>query len=368
MRIEKIAIHAFRNLTEVRLDCAGRWNILVGANAQGKTNILEAIFLLGTLKSFRMAKNSELIAWNRPHALLKGMVESRQVKRELALVIEPHGKRVQVDRKGSTTLGDFLGALNVIAFSPEELFMVRGNPEVRRRYLDRAVFSVDPAYLACHREYFRILKNRNTLLRQRSFATLDAWSEQLISAGAQLIRRRAAFVQELGAFFTRLYRQITGSDEEAYLCYYADSCQNPDTLEGCVTALRAALTARSDEERQRGTTLAGPHRDDLRFFLNGTLLKQHGSQGQQRSFILAMKMAEIENACRHTGFPPVLLLDDLTSELDKNRLGHLLEFLAQRQIQVFMTTTDLATLPAIAGDSAVYRVNGGEVSQRGMND
>ena len=368
MRIEKIAIHSFRNLAEVRLDCAGRWNILVGANAQGKTNILEAIFLLGTLKSFRMAKNSELIAWNRQHALLKGVVENQQVKRELALVIEPHGKRVQVDRKGMTTLRDFLGVLNVIAFSPEELFMVRGNPDVRRRYLDRAVFSVDPAYLACHREYFRILKHRNTLLRQRSFGTLDAWSEQLVIAGAQLIRKRAEFVQGLGTFFTRLYRQITGSDEEAYLCYYADSCQNPDTVQTCETALHAALATKSEEERQRGTTLAGPHRDDLRFFLNGTLLKQHGSQGQQRSFILAMKMAEIENACRHNGFSPVLLLDDLTSELDRSRLGHLLEFLAQRDIQVFMTTTDLATLPAIAGESAVYRVAGGEVCQRGSND
>lgn len=368
MRIEKVAIHSFRNLTEVRLDCAARWNILVGANAQGKTNILEAIYLLGTLKSFRMAKNPELITWNRPHALLKGVVESGNVNRELALVIEPHGKRVQVDRKGSTTLRDFLGVLNVIAFSPEELFMVRGNPEIRRRYLDRAVFSTDPAYLDCHREYYRILKNRNSLLRQRSYATLDAWSEQLVIAGARLIRKRAHFIQGLNGFFSSLYRQITGSDEEAHLCYYADSCQDQGSTEACETALRGALATRREEERQRSTTLAGPHRDDLRFFLNGTLLKQHGSQGQQRSFIIAMKMAEIEHACRQTGFPPILLLDDLTSELDKIRLGHLLEFLTHRHIQVFMTTTDLATLPAIAGDSAVFRVTGGEVGQRGMND
>jgi DNA replication and repair protein RecF len=364
MKLVQLRLNYFRNLAATVLTCGERFNILHGANGQGKTNLLEAVFLLGTLKSFRQARTAELLAWNQPAATISGLVDKDGLQRKIQLQMERHSKRVLVDDKPVSRLADFFGVFTVVAFSPEELYMVRGTPENRRRYLDRAIFSGDGSYLRLYHDYFRILKNRNLLLKQRNFADLPVWTEQLAVAGARLMGRRAAYLAELAPNFADFYRRITGSDEEADLCYHAQPF-GPGPPEGdFVSRMRGELARRETDERQRGMTLVGPHRDDLDFFLNGRQLKAHGSQGQLKSFILALKMAEIDHLQRRTGTPPVLLLDDMTAELDETRNRHLLQFLRERAMQVFITTTDPANIPLNESTACTtFRVEGGRLLQ-----
>ena len=190
MIVKRLVFSSFRNLRKTDFTPGERFNVFHGNNGQGKTNILEAIYLLGTMKSFRHAKNRDLIRWQEPFSLLKGIIEKEGVQREITLLIEQEGKKARVDRKSLERLSDFFGCLNVVVFSPEELIMVKGTPELRRRYLDRAVFAADTGYLALHHEYARILKNRNALLRSGARDGLDIWSDKLIETGSRLVMKR----------------------------------------------------------------------------------------------------------------------------------------------------------------------------------
>lgn len=366
MMLKKLYINSFRNLEQTELSFGSRFNIFFGNNAQGKTNLLEAVYLLGTMKSFRLAKNSELIRFGAPCGVLRGWVERDGVEREIALVLEKQGKKVKVDRKAVARLADFFGSLNVVSFSPEEMAMAKGMPESRRRYLDRAIFSGDADYLRLHHDYYRILKNRNALLKQGDTGGLEVWSEQLAEAGARLIARRVSYLAEIGPLLQRFYEAIAGAGKEAGLRYLPHLPDNGRTIDDWRRLLGEALIRSSAEERRRGTTLAGPHRDDLEFLLNGIPLRRHASQGESRSFVLALKMAEISHLERTFGNPPILLLDDMTSELDRERNRNLMEFLAVRRMQVFITTTALqnVTLPGTE-QHRTFRIEAGRVQEAG---
>lgn len=362
MILDTLFVSSFRNLEQDGLSFAGRFNIFYGDNAQGKTNLLEAIFLLGTLKSFRQARSAELIRHGSDGALVRGSVVRDGSNREITLVLERHAKRVLVDGKAATRLSDFFGALNTVAFSPDELSMVRGLPEQRRRFLDRAIFSGDAGYLRCYHDYGKVLKNRNALLRRGETTCLDVWSERLADTGSALIARRLAYVGAIAPMLTDFYGTIAGCRENADLSLITVPGAETVTREGVRGLLLEGLARRADEEVRRGTTLVGPHRDDLLFRIDGRELKSHGSQGQQRSFVLALKMAEIEHLRCNFGSPPVLLLDDVTSELDETRRRNMLAFLDEREMQVFITTTSLATVrPGERADHRFFRVEAGRV-------
>lgn len=362
MRLTRLHLRTFRNLEEANLSFGPRFNVFHGDNAQGKTNLLEAIFLLGTVKSFRMAKNADLIHWNDTFGLLRGWVDRNGVTREIAVLLEKHGKKVTIDRKSVSRMSDFFGNLNVVIFSPEEMGMVRGAPDLRRRYLDRAVFSSDVGYLHLYHEYGRILKNRNALLKTGGTASLDVWTNQLAEAGSRMIASRHRYLESLTPLLTEFYGAIAGKPETAEIRYQNHQIRGPAGEEGIRESLLATLHSRVTEERRRGTTLAGPHRDDLEFLLDGKVLKQHASQGQQRSFILALKMAEIEHLRNRYAVPPVLLLDDMTSELDGSRNRNLMNFLDQRQMQVFITTTDLRNIKLDhIHDYPAFRIEAGRI-------
>lgn len=340
MIVKRLVFSSFRNLRKTDFTPGERFNVFHGNNGQGKTNILEAIYLLGTMKSFRHAKNRDLIRWQEPFSLLKGIIEKEGVQREITLLIEQEGKKARVDRKSLERLSDFFGCLNVVVFSPEELIMVKGTPELRRRYLDRAVFAADTGYLALHHEYARILKNRNALLRSGARDGLDIWSDKLIETGSRLVMKRRDWLNGIKELFREFHEGIAATGTRADLIYRSvpgGSVAGPDEYE---QRLRLTLQKMVDEEFRRGSTQAGPHRDDLDLLLDGRSIKQYASQGEQRSFILALKMAEIEYLHRLHGAPPVLLLDDMTSELDGERNRNLLGFLEAKEMQVFITTTD----------------------------
>ncbi len=369
MKLKKICIFSFRNIDEIELSPNERFNIITGNNAQGKTNILESIYLLSAMKSFKMTRNTELIKNGCHYSVIKGLVNRDGVTRDITICIEPSGKKAKVDNKNVSRLSDFFGCLNMVVFSPEDTSMVRGMPETRRRYLDRAVFSSDFAYLTVHHEFFKILKNRNSLLKSGIISGLDVWTERLALAGARLIKARLSYIEEISALLADFYAILAGPFQSAHIRYRCEALRtaksnvSPDEI---MTGLLEVLAAKSAEEKIKGTTLAGPHRDDIEFFLNGRLLKLHGSQGELRSFILALKMAEIEYIKRRHLTPPVLLLDDMSSELDGDRNRNLLEFLKDREMQVFITTTSLKNLSISNNlNQSVFTVQDGKILSMG---
>lgn len=362
MKLSSIRLQNFRNIRKADFEPGESFNIFFGCNAQGKTNLLESIYLLATLKSFRHARNRELINWDSPRASVSGVLEKDGVFRDIELVLCGEGRKVRLDGKSLNRLSDFFGTLNMVVFSPDELTMVRGMPEGRRRYLDRAVFSGDPGYLLIHHEYAKILRHRNALLRTGEDGQLDAWTERLAHAAVELGRRRIAFIDGIREGVQAFYRQISGSDAEARLSYHTPRLDPAGIASGDVCHVIDALRKSAIEERRRGMTLLGPHRDDIEFLLNGRPLKLNGSQGEQRSFVLALKMAEIAHIRRRFGMAPILLLDDITSELDEHRNRNFMEFLSTHSMQVFITTTDLANirLASLAG-CRTFRLEGGQI-------
>lgn len=367
MKLKKLCICSFRNIDNAQLFPDERFTIIVGKNAQGKTNILESIYLLGTMKSFRMSRNSDLIKYGSPYSVLKGWVDREGITREIALSIENSGKKVKVDNKAVAKPADFFGCLNMTIFSPEDLAMVRGMPELRRRYLDRAIFSGDIRYLTVYHDYHRLLKHRNSMLKSGVATGLDIWNEKLAEAGARLIVLRACYLQEISELLAEFYATIAGLMENAEIRYRSEAAGNSltaDSTEKIRLRLLEIFSKNIADEIRKGTTIAGPHRDDMEFSLNGRILKVHGSQGEQRSFILALKMAEIEYIKRRYGNPPVLLLDDMTSELDTDRNHNFMEFIKSKDMQVFITTTSVENLGLTGiNNYTVFPVHGGKIVQ-----
>ncbi len=365
MRLKHLAIAGFRNLGALRIEPGSRFNLLYGLNAQGKTNLLEAIYLLGSPRSFRNARLPELIRHGERIAQVQGEVESGGVLSRIRVTLEQAGRRVEIDGKGIQRASDLHGRLNAVVFSPDDTAMVRLGPEARRRYLDRAVYMGDIGYLHCWHGYHRILKQRNHLLKSADRSGLDSWTEQLAGAGAEVIERRQRYVALLNVRLQRHYATISGNGENAGIGYCPEGVQA--TERAGIRADLLELFARHGRSDERyGTTTAGPHRDDLAFCLDERPLKAFGSQGQQKSFVLALKMAEMDNLQAIFGEPPLLLLDDMSSELDAARNGNLMEFLSQRNTQVFITTTGRSpALTRAATHCAVFRVEDGNLTFEG---
>jgi DNA replication and repair protein RecF len=365
MRLLSVAVADFRNIRSVHIKPGERFNLLHGLNGQGKTNLLEAIYLLGSSRSFRTSRLSELIRHDQRQARISGTVHSGGIDNQLKLDIEAAGRKVEIDGKTVHKASDLHGKLNAVIFSPDDTGMVRMGPETRRRYLDRAVYMSDIGYLHCWHSYQRILKQRNHLLKNSDRTGLDVWTEKLAETGAEVIERRLHFVTVLDDKLQRYYAAIAGDGESSRLRYDPDgvtSSRQEQIREDLLELFKRQQ--RSDE--RCGTTTAGPHRDDLTFLLEERPLKAFGSQGQQKSFVLALKMAEMDNLQDIFGEAPLLLLDDMSSELDARRNHNLMEFLTKRDIQVFITTTERS--PALLADAphcTVFHVEEGNLTFEG---
>jgi DNA replication and repair protein RecF len=268
-------------------------------------------------------------------------VLSRGVSRRLELSVSRQGKSVRVDGKEVRTPSEFFGCLHPVLFSPEEVMLIKGPPAGRRSLIDRALFQADVTYLDRAREFDRCLRQRNRLLRdQAAEREIEPWTEALIRSGARLRRERLHYLERLQPLMEEAFRQISGG-EEAKIQYLPAG--DLPALEKVLAEEMAAVAGR---ERRLGQTLAGPHRDDPVFSVDGKPLRSYGSQGQQRSFLLAFKTAQVRDLEGLTGEAPPLLLDDLTSELDPNRRDFFFRFLLERQGQVFITTTEIGPLLA----------------------
>lgn len=323
-------------------------NVITGDNAQGKTNAIESIFLCALGRSHRTAREAELIQTGRDGALvhLELMNQTGAHTIEIRLYQDAR-RRISIDGLPCARSAELMGHLNVVMFSPEDLSLVKGGPAERRRFMDMELAQQRPAYYVALQRYASALKQRNALLKRGDGRTLFMWDEQLSAEGARIMRARQAFVAVLGESASALHREVTGGAETLSVRYRP--CVDLDVDVGVPAAeetladlLAAHLAAGAEEDLRRGFTGTGPHRDDLLFTLNGADARVFGSQGQQRTAALSLKLCEIGLFHEQTGELPVLLLDDVLSELDESRGRLLLKNL--RQCQCFLTCTGLSSL------------------------
>lgn len=382
MLVEALRLRNFRNLLEVDLEPSPRFNLFTGHNGQGKTNLLEAVYLLSAVKSFRpQANNAALIAFEKAQASLEARVDRAGQERLVRLEVTERGKRVYLNNGLVRQLGDFFGALNVVVFGPEDIALLKGSPSERRRFLDRAIFNAHPAYAMQATHYEEVLRQRNALLRDHRppRELLAVYDEQLVKYGADIALRRLEFLRDFAPILERTFREIFAQDFQARLqceLRWLDVAQQQElALQLAETPAGIGLRARLEEllggaleksareERDRGFTVVGPHRDDLLATLNDLEVKSFASQGQHRAFVLAMKIAEITYLEQRYRFAPVLLLDDVSSELDRERNRYLFDYLRQRpEGQVFITSTHRDFI-LLEEDLKVFGVHEGRIGE-----
>lgn len=336
MYIDTLEVGNFRNYDFAKIDFHNKTNILCGDNAQGKTNILESIFVCGTTKSHKGCKDRELIRLGEEEAHIR----MHLVKKNMSHRIDMHlkkskGKGIAIDGIPIKRSGELLGLLNVIFFSPEDLRIIKNGPSERRRFVNMELCQLDAVYLHDLGEYNKVLAQRNKLLKQIYHQpslkeTLDLWDMQLVEYGSKLVRRRETFVEEIGEIVTKVNGKLTGGKEMIRMTY------EPDVM---VDDFEKKLADAREKDLKTCSTNVGPHRDDL-CFVNGDIdLRRYGSQGQQRTCALSLKLAEIELVKDLVGDSPILLLDDVLSELDRKRQNYLLDSI--HDIQAIITCTGI---------------------------
>lgn len=337
MRIDRLYFEHFRNLKTQHVDPGAGINIVWGENGQGKTNLLEGIYLFAHLKSFRGAGNADLIHKQSDNARISATVNRSLVSRQLDLKIQSTGRSFLLDGKKPRPVETLLDALRAVLFAPDELYPLRTLPSARRNLIDRGIFQLDPSYLGRAIEYERILKQRNRLLRERAGgALLLPWSEKLVQSGAIIRQARQDFIGQLQPHLRQAHELLSGEREVVELLYpvVADNRGEHENL------LAAELQGGEPREKRLGLTCAGPHRDDPVFVMNDAAVRYVASQGQWRTLILSFKMALMSLLHERIGAWPVLLFDDMSAELDASRQERLFSLLADGKAQVFVTTTD----------------------------
>jgi len=368
MQLTSLVIGSFRNIRQAVLEPGSQFNLVYGMNGHGKTNLLEAIYLLGNVRSFRSSRVQELIRHGEAIAQIRGEIAAGGTRSLIRTTLEPGGRKTDVDGKHIHRSSELHGRLNAVVFAPDDTGMIKLGPDMRRRYLDRAVYQSDARYLSCWHDYHRILKHRNLLLKRGESEGLDIWTERLAETGAEVIECRLRFAGRLEPKLKQHYATISGEREAAGIRYQPEGVGAVGSRQEIRQELLQLYGRTLRNDQRLGTTTAGPHRDDLQLFLNERPVKSFGSQGQQKSFVLALKMAEMDHLEEIFGEPPLLLLDDMSSELDATRNGNLLTFLYQRAVQVFMTTTERsAALLGSAVHCAVFRMEDGNLTYEGSD-
>ncbi len=364
MRLTSLELDNFRNYEHAEIYPASGITVFVGNNAQGKTNVLEAVHLCCTGRSHRTPRDKELVRWEQPFGQVELKVEQADGSHEIEILLSStERKKVKVGGNFIARSGELLGHVNGVMFSPEDLRMVKGGPAERRRFVDMELSQIRPSYYYALQRYNRALLQRNKLLKEAVYKpalqeTLIVWEEQLARYGAKIMHWRAGFVERLAEAAHANHLSISGDKEQLKVLYAAD-VPLPEKVEQLEEILKQVLSRSREKDLQRGTTQVGPHRDDLALWLNEVDVRVFGSQGQQRTTALSLKLSELDVMREETGEWPVLMLDDVMSELDPDRKRHLLSKL--EPVQVLVSCTDISDLAGAKVDR-VYRVAAGRAS------
>jgi len=350
--VRALKFTGFRNLAPASLEPGPRFNVFAGNNGQGKTNLLEALYSVCTLRSFRSSRLKDLINIHGEQAYVGARVSRGGLERRYELTINARSRVVRLDNKAVRPIAKYFGDFNVVLFAPEDLLVAKGSPGERRRFLDRAVFTLKPSFLGVAQDFEKVLKSRNVVLRDERLSSsskeemLGVYDLQLAALSAQILCARLEYLKSVQERFAKAFEAITRSGMLASLRYETAgdvietvSFQSVPPVVDVEEAFLRALAASRRADLGRGATNVGPHRDVLVFELAGQPAGNFASQGQLRAMILAWKTAEMDLLADVHEDPPALLLDDVSSELDPKRNEYLFEFLRGRENQCFISTT-----------------------------
>lgn len=366
MHIERLFADHFRNLDVIEWCPHRHFNLIVGDNGQGKTNLLEAIAVAASLRSFRTSKLADCLAFDHGEATLGLRISRRGLTEDLGVRITHGQKKLFLDGKAVTRMDQYLGRLIVVLFAPADLALPHAEPAERRRWLDRLAFNHEPAHLADMRRYDQALANRNALLRQQKTARVDlavlqAYDNVLAHSGILLILRRQRILQRFAPMLRDAFARIAAPG------LTADAIYAPRDVISDESELQRLFLHNRARDLARGHTTRGPHRDDIDLRIADRTAALHASQGQCRALVLAMKIAEIRSLEANYGEPPVLLMDDISSELDAARNHALMGYLDELGGQVFLTTTDAAHI-RVAAPRQVFLMKNGQLQEIGRFD
>ncbi|MED4344085.1 DNA replication/repair protein RecF [Heyndrickxia coagulans] len=368
MYLQELELHNYRNYETLTIPFENKVNVILGENAQGKTNLMEAIYVLALAKSHRTSNDKELIRWDAEYAKIKGRLHKTHGTVPLELTISKKGKKAKYNHIEQKKLSRYIGNMNVVMFAPEDLNLVKGNPQVRRRFIDMEIGQISPVYLYDMSRFQKILQQRNHYLKQLQMkkqtdrTMLDILTEQLIEQAAKIVMRRFEFVRMLEEWARPIHHSISRGLEQLEI-QYKPSVNVSEELDWSkmIKSYENKFAEIREREIDRGVTMAGPHRDDLAFAVNGRDVHTFGSQGQQRTAALSVKLAEIELIYSEIREYPILLLDDVLSELDDYRQSHLLNAI-QGRVQTFVTTTSVDGVDhQTLREASMYTVKAGQI-------
>lgn len=370
MFLKRLKLNNFTNYSELIYEADTYLNLIVGHNAQGKTNLLDAIYYLSNGSSYRYNKDQQLIKWDADFFTINAITQNKYNLNKFTISYTNNKKVITVNESKLAKVSDLLGVFTVVFFSPDDLYIVKGNPSLRRKYLDSELCQVSPKYYYYLQQYRKSLLQRNRLLKEirlnkASKNSLDIWNMQIVKYGAWLIIRRLEMLEKIKPLARLTHRKLADGLEELEIIYKSslNTKINQNNLEDLENCFLSQLEVSLDEDIARGFTTRGPHRDDFEVRVNGYNLKEYGSQGQQRTAALSLKISEVEFMYGETGEYPVLLLDDVLSELDKRRRDQLLKLVSDR-IQTFITCTDVNFLNKnILEKASINQVSKGSIKK-----
>ena len=376
MRIKSLKLLYFRNYLSMNIDVHPSLNVLVGNNANGKTNIIESIFCLALGRSYRTKSDSECIMFGETATAMSCVVNKNDKNLDIMLGISNKGKSAKIAGVKKTKLTDFVGELNVVLFSPEDLQLVKGSPSLRREFINREFYQFSRIYHKYYLMYQHLLKQRNSYLKdmrknpkdEMSLAYLETLTSQLAKVAIYITKERVSFVQDISELTYKNMMNISNGQESLKIRYKSSVLESLNiadiTDEGFTEEnLTKVMMKKSFDDIMRGSTKIGPHQDDLGFYINDLDAKMYASQGQQRSIVLSLKLAEINYLKSKTGTYPVLLLDDVLSELDKNRQLKLLDAINEN-VQTFITTPSISDIKEdLLKKAKVFKIENGNISE-----
>ena len=376
MKIKSLKLLYFRNYLSTNIEVHPSLNVLVGNNANGKTNIIESIFCLALGKSYRTKSDSECIMFGETATAMSCIVNKNDKDLDIMLGINNKGKSAKIAGIKKTKLTDFVGELNVVLFSPEDLQIVKGSPALRREFINREFYQFSRIYHKYYLMYQHLLKQRNSYLKdmrknpkdEMSLAYLETLTSQLAKVALYITKERVSFVQDISKLTYKNMLNISNGQETLKIKYKSsvlDALNIAEINDESFTEenLTKVMMKKSFDDIMRGSTKIGPQHDDLEFYINDLDAKMYASQGQQRSIVLSLKLAEINFLKEKTGTYPVLLLDDVLSELDKNRQLKLLDAINEN-VQTFITTPSISDIKEdLLKKAKVFKIEDGNISE-----
>lgn len=336
MYIKTLNLTNFRNYEKLEAKFNNHTNIFIGKNAQGKTNILESLHILGLTKSHKVNKDRDVIKINTEYAKINSLINLNDKDIELDIIISKVGKKAKYNHIELEKLSEYIGILNVVIFAPEDLDLIKGNPQVRRKFLDLEIGQISKQYLYSLLNYKKVLKQRNDLLKtmqmdkEKDMMLLDIITDQLIGYLEEIIEQRKHFISKINKYTNKIYKYLSNSEDDLLIKY----------IPSIDFEYKREFISKYKYDIITGTTNLGAHRDDIEFYLNKQIIKTHSSQGEMRSAVLSVKLALIDFIYEYKGDYPILLLDDVLSELDEDRQINLIDYI-QNKTQNFITSTDI---------------------------